>query len=124
MNKFSIALIISAILFALASIVVPSRVEAQTFQEQLACEDMARFARQVMRHRQTQMPLNRAFNSCTNGTAPSRLSSLPNWRNVCRLIVMEAYRQPDFITEEYQQRSIERFSNEIHLICLEQAMES
>ena len=119
MNKLSISFLVAAIVFALASIIIPSRSEAQSFREELACESLARFARTKVQQKIDGMELADSLRTCdyTNDRMTSYWGS--NWPNLCRQITLEAYREPDYLTEEWQQRSIRNFGNDIHLICLD-----
>jgi len=127
MNKISFVLIISAICFALASIIVPSRGEAQSYHESQACAATAQFARVKVEERLSGMELTNSLRSCDHASgAAARAAGYwgSRWSGICRSIVLEAYRTPDYITEEWQQRSIQEFANEVQLICLETAIES
>ena len=68
------------------------------------CQRIADVARSIMTIRQQEQPLSKAINIYES--------------ELGRDMVIEAYGKPVYDTEEYAQKSIDRFANKWHLYCI------
>ena len=82
----------------------------------LICNEIAKISKTIMTVRQNGMPLITIIERVRKVNEENDVSQ--NIKDVILEIVKDAYNQPRFSTEEYQQRAIIEFQNKWYLGCL------
>jgi hypothetical protein len=113
-NMKMIILIARACIAATATIALAASAKADDTTE--FCKSVGEYSRSVMKNRQADVPMSDMMEVLDRKhDAPEGV------KNVARKMIILAYEQPDFSTEENQKEAIAEFGNEAELACYQQA---
>lgn len=84
--------------------------------EEPICESLAELAYAAMIGHQYGVPLSQMLGVVNNVAADN-----PQEREAATAIILKAYKQRRYHTDEHKMRAVQDFQTEIHLICLDAA---
>ena len=115
MNKISNALIISAIIFALASAIAPNQSTAQSYYEVAICEAVSEIAETAATSYYEDFSVSNYYQSlrlCRDGALIVEIEAY------CEVMHDNAWRLPRFTNADQQARRIADYKRTTYLLCL------
>ncbi len=115
MNKLSISFLVAAIVFALASIIIPSRSEAQSHYQVAVCEEVADMAETAASSYYEDFSVLNYYETLRRCQDEALVSDVETF---CETMHDYAWRLPRHTDEDAQAEEISRYKRSSYLICL------
>ncbi|GGA81161.1 hypothetical protein GCM10011491_05560 [Brucella endophytica] len=96
------SILIAAALSAMPALAAPGDTQAD---KDAACKSWGDLAAVIMKLRQTEAPMSEAIKGTGDDSS--------------RRLIIEAYKEPAYLSEDGQARAVDRFRNEIELACFQ-----